>query len=450
MISLQEEGARDNTVRLLLRHGADVNATDDCGRTALSYVCERRCNDILRILIKEHNIDPDIGDTNGNTPLIYSAMVGNDIACDILIRHFRRLGLNIEAMNDEGFTALLMASKHGNITCAQILLGQGKALLTPRDNKYGLSVEEWLAKKGFTLQDIKPVRQDGKGRSRFVKLANIAAICSAPKKHLQQTASFGEMDYINNFQLGKLDDEETFLSDATTGTDFSAESISRYLANYNDRYNDLELDIGQRHYKIYPLNNANSKPKVKTTSTQTTQTAQTTDKCDNEDGNGEGKEQHVPALKTTDCDAQTDITVLNESKVTDKRHSSRKGHHSISPDRRATSKSRDDDSSNKRFSLPEIEHTPMISRPENGGKSTERKNSLDVLPEKLIASIELGDGRRHSIQLYPDSSQNKIYWTPVSDEMEGEMDGAKLPPFERRCVSVSDSETSTNDDGAIF
>jgi len=65
LLYFQEEGARDNTVRLLLRHGADVNLTDDCGRTALSYVCERRCNDILRILIKEHNIDPDITDTNG-------------------------------------------------------------------------------------------------------------------------------------------------------------------------------------------------------------------------------------------------------------------------------------------------------------------------------------------------------------------------------------------------
>ena len=51
-VFLQEEGARDNTVKLLLRHGADVNNTDDFGRTALSYVCENRCNDILRILIK--------------------------------------------------------------------------------------------------------------------------------------------------------------------------------------------------------------------------------------------------------------------------------------------------------------------------------------------------------------------------------------------------------------
>ena len=62
---MQEEGTRDKTAKLLLRHGADVNATDDFGRTALSYVCEKRCNDILRILIKEHNVDPDIADVNG-------------------------------------------------------------------------------------------------------------------------------------------------------------------------------------------------------------------------------------------------------------------------------------------------------------------------------------------------------------------------------------------------
>ena len=53
-------------MKLLLRHGADVNLTDDFGRTVLSYVCEKRCNDILRILVKHHNIDPDIADHTGN------------------------------------------------------------------------------------------------------------------------------------------------------------------------------------------------------------------------------------------------------------------------------------------------------------------------------------------------------------------------------------------------
>ena len=65
IILLQEEGARDKTVKLLLRHGADVNLTDDFGRTVLSYACEKRCNDILRILVKHHNIDPDKADQIG-------------------------------------------------------------------------------------------------------------------------------------------------------------------------------------------------------------------------------------------------------------------------------------------------------------------------------------------------------------------------------------------------
>ncbi|XP_045161575.2 poly [ADP-ribose] polymerase tankyrase-1-like isoform X2 [Mercenaria mercenaria] len=456
----KEEGARDNTVRLLLRHGADVNATDDCGRTALSYVCERRCNDILRILIKEHNVDPDITDTNGNTPLIYSAMVGNDIACDILIRHFRRLGLNIEAINDEGFTALLMAAKHGNITCAQILVGQGKASTQHRDIKYGLSVEEWLAKKGFTLQDIKPVRQDGRGRSRFVKLANIAAICSAPKKHAQAAPTYGEIDYhLNRFQLGKIEDDDD-LTDATTGTDISNESISRYLNRYNDRYNDIDLDFAQKHYKIYPYRE-NSRPKLKTSSTQTQ-----TDEADDTEGDkhdvienddADEKATLITVADTANCDAETEITILQhdprihlEQRLKNKFTNKSKSSEGKSKTRSMEKIQEKGNKESKRLSLPEIEHTPMVSRCDSG--NGERKQSLDVLPEKLIASIELGDGRRQSIQLHADSIRNKVYWSPVGDERSDDGSEKNLMPlkFERNRGSVSDSETSMNEDGPIF
>lgn len=465
----KEEGARDNTVRLLLRHGADVNVTDDCGRTALSYVCERRCNDILRILIKEHNIDPDITDTNGNTPLIYSAMVGNDIACDILIRHFRRLGLNIEATNDEGFTALLMAAKHGNITCAQILVGQGKANTLHRDTKYGLSVEEWLAKKGFTLQDIRPVRQDGKGRSRFVKLANIAAICSAPKKHMQAAPQFEDIDYhLNNFQLGKLEDDDNYFSDATVGTEVSNESLSRYFSQYNDRFNNLDLEFANKRYKVYPY--PAGKPKLKTQSTQTLTESMATQTEDDQGGlkdieDEDGNASTIITMAETrkndngsDGDAETDITELRteprmpleRQKKQGKKQSETKSKTTSSTERKQEIDLKD---KGKRFSLPEIEHTPIVSRADGGSKSSERKQSLDVLPEKLIASINLGDGRRHSIQLHADSAKNKVYWSPVNDDGDDDdADSNHLLPlkFERNRPSVSDSETSTTEDGPIF
>ena len=372
-------------------------------------------------------------------------MVGNDIACDILIRHFRRLGLSVDALNDEGFTALVMAAKHGHITCAQILLGQGKASIKHRDIKYGLSVEEWLAKKGFSLQDIAPIRHDGKGRSRFVKLANIAAICSGPKRSLQQNSLYGDIDYnLNNFQLNKYeDDEEQYMTDGTANTDLS---IPRYIA----RYHDLDLDFGSKHYRVYPYQ---QRPKLKTQGTQT----DVDDETNNKVMTATENRRNLPNDQMTDITTVTDTAAMldQRQRIENKLSPDRKGKGSRSSDKAADNKGKDPVSPNKRLSLPGIDETPMVSRSEGGpSKKGERKKSLDVLPEKLIASIDLGDGRRHSIQLHPDSTRNKVYWTPVTqdDDSDEVNDKNSLMPrqFDKQRVSISDSETSTNEDGPIF
>ena len=50
---------------------------------------------------------------SGNTPLMYAAMEGNDAAVITLIRSFRRLGLDVNRTNNKGYTALILAAKHG-------------------------------------------------------------------------------------------------------------------------------------------------------------------------------------------------------------------------------------------------------------------------------------------------------------------------------------------------
>jgi len=64
MLLRQEEKTRCKAFLLLLSKGANVNLQDAAGRTALSYACEMRCNDLVRILV-QNNVDPDVADEKG-------------------------------------------------------------------------------------------------------------------------------------------------------------------------------------------------------------------------------------------------------------------------------------------------------------------------------------------------------------------------------------------------
>ncbi|XP_007445113.2 ankyrin repeat domain-containing protein 22-like, partial [Python bivittatus] len=58
----------ENLIKMLLRAGADVNATDDSGRTALHYACEMKNQSIIPLLA-EAGADLSIKDKDEETPL---------------------------------------------------------------------------------------------------------------------------------------------------------------------------------------------------------------------------------------------------------------------------------------------------------------------------------------------------------------------------------------------
>jgi Ankyrin repeats (3 copies) len=91
---------------------------------------------------------------SGNTPLIYSAAVGNDTAIEILIRSFRRLGLNINHQNSDHQTALLVAARNGFLECARLLATDGRADVTIRDPETGRTAEEWARERGCSTQEV--------------------------------------------------------------------------------------------------------------------------------------------------------------------------------------------------------------------------------------------------------------------------------------------------------
>lgn len=53
---------RASTVRLLLAHGANINAQDQAGTTALISACDRGHTDIVRILLQDPDCDANLTD----------------------------------------------------------------------------------------------------------------------------------------------------------------------------------------------------------------------------------------------------------------------------------------------------------------------------------------------------------------------------------------------------
>lgn len=78
----------------------------------------------------------------GETALTYGAAAGNDVGLELIIRSFRRLGLDVDHMTTSGRTALLIAVSHGHVECAAILAADGRADTRLRDPVTGLTANQ--------------------------------------------------------------------------------------------------------------------------------------------------------------------------------------------------------------------------------------------------------------------------------------------------------------------
>jgi len=103
--------------RLLLEHGAVVNARDKHGFTPLYYAVGGGHIDIVSILL-EHGADVNARDKSGNTPLHYVALLGKAVVAKLLLE----FGADVNARDEEGWTPLHSAALRGNADVARLLL----------------------------------------------------------------------------------------------------------------------------------------------------------------------------------------------------------------------------------------------------------------------------------------------------------------------------------------
>lgn len=125
----EKSRTRHNLLKLLLQYGANVNIVDQKGRHVLSRACIDEKDDIVRLLCNVANQDVDLNlrDFEGNTPLMHSVRAGNAALVKFLVDELNKFQVDIDVRNDEDRTPYLEAKRLGYEECAAILLKEGNA-----------------------------------------------------------------------------------------------------------------------------------------------------------------------------------------------------------------------------------------------------------------------------------------------------------------------------------
>ncbi|MEO0347892.1 MAG: ankyrin repeat domain-containing protein [Pseudomonadota bacterium] len=110
----------------LLEAGADVNAVDKEGDTALNWAAYKGNDDLVQILI-DASADLNLPGYQNKTPLINAASKGYTQNAQILIA----ADADVNAVDKEGDTALNLAADKGNDDLVQILIDAGADVNSP-------------------------------------------------------------------------------------------------------------------------------------------------------------------------------------------------------------------------------------------------------------------------------------------------------------------------------
>jgi ankyrin repeat protein len=122
---VQDTNGLTQTVAGLLAQGANVNAVDNNGDTALTLAAFYGKTDAILALLTHEEIDVNAANKRGETALILAASFPSDQTNDAVLALLKRNEINVNAVNKYGKTALMLASKNGREEVVLALLNEG-------------------------------------------------------------------------------------------------------------------------------------------------------------------------------------------------------------------------------------------------------------------------------------------------------------------------------------
>jgi ankyrin repeat protein len=123
----------------MIASGADVNAAQPDGTTALHWAVYRQDTELVRTLLA-HGANPKVVNTFGSTPLAEAIKVTNLELVAMLLKG----GADVESANDDGETALMLAARNGSLPIAELLVRHG-AKVNARERWRGQTALMWAA-----------------------------------------------------------------------------------------------------------------------------------------------------------------------------------------------------------------------------------------------------------------------------------------------------------------